>query len=68
MTQENLAVDADVDRTSVSGIERQEFNPSVDLLDRLCAALDVDISELFIVPTRGSEMPPPLKRGRQARG
>jgi transcriptional regulator with XRE-family HTH domain len=36
-----------VDRTYVSGIERREFNPSVDLLDRLATALAVDILDLL---------------------
>ncbi len=39
VSQENLAVDAFVDRTYVSGIEREEFNPTVDILDRLALAL-----------------------------
>ncbi|MGH6810283.1 MAG: helix-turn-helix transcriptional regulator [Ensifer adhaerens] len=41
ISQEHLAVDARVDRTAISGIERGEYNPSVDLLDRLVPALGV---------------------------
>lgn len=50
ISQENLAFDADVDRTTISGIERGNFNPSLDLLDRLAAALAVDLVDLFAVP------------------
>lgn len=65
VTQENLAVDAGVDRTSVSGIERADYNPSVDLLDKLAAALGVDISELFIIPRTDAVPPQPLRAGRK---
>jgi transcriptional regulator with XRE-family HTH domain len=62
-----LAVDAEVDRTYVSGIERQEFNPTVDVLDRLAAALAIDVMEFFLVPQRGEKPPKTLKRGRRPR-
>ncbi|WP_090301968.1 helix-turn-helix domain-containing protein [Ensifer sp. YR511] len=65
ITQEHVAVDANVDRTAISGIERSEYNPSVDLLDRLVAALGVDISELFAVPPQTAMPPDPLKAGRK---
>jgi transcriptional regulator with XRE-family HTH domain len=35
VTQENLAVDAGVDRTVISHLERSKHNASIDLLDRL---------------------------------
>lgn len=64
VTQENLAVDADVDRTTISGIERGDFNASVDLLARLAAALATDISAFFEIPE--SKLPPePMKAGRK---
>lgn len=65
ITQKNLAVDANVDRTAIGGIERSEYNPSVDLLDRLVVALDIDISELFVVPVDSARPPDPLKAGRK---
>ena len=34
ITQENLAVDVNVDRTAISGIERTDYNPSIDLLKK----------------------------------
>lgn len=65
LSQENLAVDADVDRSYISGMERQEFNPTVDLLDRLAVALDVDVSRLLDAPAVGTDAPKPLKSGRR---
>ena len=65
ISQENLAVDAGVDRTYESGIERQDFNPTVDVLERLAEALSVDISEFFAIPDTGAVLTEPLKRGRR---
>lgn len=65
ISQENLAVDARVDRSSISDIERGVFNPSIDLLDRLAAALSIDVSELLKMPTESSQPPQPLPPGRK---
>ena len=67
MSQEALAFDAEVDRTSISGIENEDFNPSIDLLDRLAAVLDIDVAEFLREPRPGDELPPPLKRGRRSK-
>lgn len=67
LSQENLAVDANVDRSYISGMERQEFNPTVDLLDRLAAALSIDVSRLLDAPEAGGEPPKPMKSGRRAK-
>ena len=65
VSQETLAFDAEVDRTSISGIENESFNPSIDLLDRLAAVLDADVAEFLKVVEAGDQLPPPLKRGRR---
>ena len=65
MSQEALAFDAEVDRTSISGIENESFNPSIDLLDRLATVLDADIAEFLKEVQAGDELPAPLKRGRR---
>jgi transcriptional regulator with XRE-family HTH domain len=46
LSQEQLARDAGLDRTYVSGIERGERNPSLTNLFRLADALKVELSEL----------------------
>ncbi|WP_429127468.1 helix-turn-helix domain-containing protein [Ensifer sp. 4252] len=66
MTQEHLAVDANVDRTAISGIERGSTT-LVDLLDRLVTALNVDISDLFVDRPESAPCPDPMKAGRKPR-
>jgi transcriptional regulator with XRE-family HTH domain len=41
LSQERLAFDAGIDRAYVGGLERQEENPTVDLLDRLAKTLSL---------------------------
>ena len=60
VTQENLAVDANVDRTVVSDLERGRHNASIDLLDRIAAALGADIAALLIEPDPKDPRPTPL--------
>lgn len=68
ISQEKLAADAGVDRAYLGGLERQEQNPRIDLLDRVAAALSVPISDLFTKPARGERPPKPLKAGRRVGG
>jgi transcriptional regulator with XRE-family HTH domain len=66
ITQEDLAVDADVDRTTISGLERGNFNASLDLMERLAAALDIDVGELFATPSADTPRPEALRPGRKS--
>ena len=47
LAQEKLALDANVDRTLVSKIERQIANPSLEILLKISMSLEVPISELI---------------------
>jgi len=47
LTQEQLAVDSEIDLTYAGGIERGRRNPSVEVLTRIAAALDVELPELL---------------------
>lgn len=47
VAQERLALDAGVDRTVVSKIERAVTNPSLEVLLKLANHLDVEISDFF---------------------
>lgn len=67
VSQEALAVDAEIDRTHVSRIERGVENPTVVVLDRLARALGADIGEMFVVPKPGEPAPKVLPKGRRAR-
>ncbi|WP_241762254.1 helix-turn-helix domain-containing protein [Euryhalocaulis caribicus] len=47
LSQEALGHEADVDRTYVSGIERCVRNPTIDIVERIAKALEVDEADLF---------------------
>jgi transcriptional regulator with XRE-family HTH domain len=47
IAQERLVLDAGVDRTVVSKIERGVTNPSIEILLKLANQLDVDLNDLF---------------------
>jgi transcriptional regulator with XRE-family HTH domain len=49
VSQEALAVDARIDRTYVSRLERGLENPTVAVLEQIAEALQVKITELFAV-------------------
>lgn len=65
LSQEALAVDAEIDRSYVGRLERAVENPTVGLLDKIVATLDADIGELFRLPRSGDATPKPLKGGRR---
>lgn len=67
LSQENLAVDAQIDRTYVSRLERGLENPTVAVLERLSDALDADIADFFTAPAPGERAPKPLIGGRKAK-
>jgi transcriptional regulator with XRE-family HTH domain len=56
LSQEMLAVDAGIDRTYVSRLERGLENPSVAVLEKLGRALSSNIEEFFTLP-RAAEAP-----------
>jgi len=64
-SQKVLAVDAGIDRTYVSRLERGLENATVAVLERLAKALSTNIEELFKVPRRGPPAPLSLKGGRR---
>jgi transcriptional regulator with XRE-family HTH domain len=67
LSQEQLAVDAEIDRTHVSRIERSLENPTILVVDRLARALRVDIRELFVPARAGEPAPKVLPSGRRRR-
>jgi transcriptional regulator with XRE-family HTH domain len=56
LSQEMLAVDAGIDRTYVSRLERGLENPTVLVLEKLARALSSNIEDLFR-PPRAAEEP-----------
>lgn len=47
LSQEEFAELADLHRTYISMIERQTRNPTVDVLEKICLALGVELGDLF---------------------
>ena len=47
MTQEQLAMSADLDLRYLGGIERGEHNPTVSVLGRLAEALEIHPADFF---------------------
>ncbi len=68
VSQEAFAVDAGVDRTYMSRIERRLENPTVTVLEKIAAALGVEIAALFADPGPDDGAPPSLPAGRKRRG
>ena len=67
LSQETLAVDADIDRTYVSRLERKLENPTVAILERLATALSVQITEFFVDPGPDAPKLRVLPKGRRPR-
>ena len=47
MSQEDLALEAGVNKNYLSDLERGERNPTVKVLDKIARALDINLQELF---------------------
>lgn len=65
LSQEVLAVDAGIDRTYVSRLERGLENPTIGVLDRLAAALDAEIVDFFDAARVARGPIKPLPSGRR---
>lgn len=52
LSQEALAYDAEIDRSYISALERSTYSASLDMVERLAKALDVDASTLLERSTR----------------
>ena len=46
-SQEKLALEADIDRTYLPGIEKGERNVSITVVEKLAIALGLDIKDFF---------------------
>ena len=46
-SQETLALEADLDRTYVSGIERKVKNPTITVVERIAKALNCGLGDLL---------------------
>jgi transcriptional regulator with XRE-family HTH domain len=58
LSQEELAHRSDIDRTYISSLERGVYAASIDVVDRLATALEIQAADLLVRP--------PSARGRKA--
>lgn len=65
LSQERLALEAQIERVSISQVERQQVNLGIDSLGKIALALDCAIFELLLEPKPGDVMPPVLRPGRK---
>ncbi len=47
MSQEDLALEAEVNKNYLSDLERGERNPTLKILEKIARALDINLQELF---------------------
>lgn len=66
LSQERLALEAQIERVSISQIERQQVNLGIDSLGKIAQALNCAVSDLLKVPLPGDNMPPVLRPGRKS--
>ncbi|MBW0368108.1 transcriptional regulator with XRE-family HTH domain [Ensifer sp. KUDG1] len=65
LSQERLALEAQLERVSISQLERKQVNLGIDSLGKIAAVLECKIFELLIEPQSGEEAPVNLPRGRK---
>lgn len=65
VSQDDLALSAEIERAYVGHLERGSRNPTVLSLEKLSNALEIHISELFREPPPGEPLVAPLKAGRK---
>jgi transcriptional regulator with XRE-family HTH domain len=49
-SQDRLSEQSGLHRTYISGIERGVRNPTIEIVQQIAIALDVDIPDLFVSP------------------
>ncbi len=67
LSQEELATLAGFSRTFVSDVEREVRNCTIDNIERLAHALNLDVSVLFVPLAEGDEIPEVLPKGPRSR-
>ena len=68
LSQERLALAADIDRAYVGRVERGSENVTINTLEAMATALGVPLAALLVEPPPGAPRPEPLRAGRRAQG
>ncbi|MGO8245497.1 helix-turn-helix domain-containing protein [Rhizobium johnstonii] len=66
LSQERLALEAGLERVSISQIERKLVNLGIGSLGKIASVLGCDILELFVKPAMGEQQPDNVRRGRRS--
>jgi transcriptional regulator with XRE-family HTH domain len=67
LSQERLALEAEIDRSYVGRVERGMENVTVATLEAFAKVLSVNVSALFAEIDPNGTMPMPLRSGRKQR-
>jgi transcriptional regulator with XRE-family HTH domain len=65
LSQEELAHRSDIDRTYISSLERSVYAASIDVVDRLAAALEIQAAELLVRPPSARARKAPVLDGER---
>ncbi|MEM9574487.1 MAG: helix-turn-helix transcriptional regulator [Pseudomonadota bacterium] len=68
ISQDDLALAAQIERAYVGHLERGNKNPTVLTLSKLAEAMDCEITEFFSPIPKGQEELEPLRAGRKKAG
>jgi transcriptional regulator with XRE-family HTH domain len=63
LSQEELAHRSDIDRTYISSLERSVYAASIDVVDRLAAALEIQAADLLVRPPSARARKAPVLDG-----
>jgi len=65
LSQEELAHRSHIDRTYISSLERSVYAASIDVVDRLAAALEIQAADLLVRPPSGRARKAPVLNGER---
>lgn len=67
ISQDDLALEAEIERSYVGHLERGKKNPTVETLEKIARALNCTVAEFFSEVPEDANQPAPLKAGRRPR-
>jgi transcriptional regulator with XRE-family HTH domain len=65
LSQEELAHRSNLDRTYISSLERSVYAASIDVVDRLAAALEIQAADLLVRPPSARARKAPVLDGER---
>jgi transcriptional regulator with XRE-family HTH domain len=65
LSQEELAHRSDIDRTYISSLERSVYAASIDVVDRLAVALEIQAADLLVRPPSARARRAPVLGGER---